>query len=327
MKPDPEKLGAVYYRSCLTWQGKHIYDQINEQLLQKVYSGRTAFTSSHPGEILDDCQAAYRAVRDDHPEYFFLGPPKEVSQCGRSGTLSYTILYPNEIIVRIREQLRKSIYRIVRGTAPLELIDREELVYRRIAQKLVYTDHHDIRDHNIVGPILSSSGVCEGYNALLILCYRRVGIPCIKIYGNNDSHCWTIAWINGTPVHCDITWDYSEEGIVRFNYFNLSDGQIATDHHGFAKDTVPECTSDEWNYFRVHGLCVDSFASLRTRLKSDLSNGGTLTLAHFLYTPPSGDYVKEIQRALTAEQINGVHKVYCYPGLHNIALIRDTNRP
>ena len=77
-----------------------------------------------------------------------------------------------------------------------------------IARKLSYNNHSDVRDHNIVGPILMSSGVCEGHNALLLLCFRRIGIPCIKVYGKTKTdgwHCWTIAWINGTPVHCDVT--------------------------------------------------------------------------------------------------------------------------
>lgn len=208
----PEKLGSEYYRGFLTQQGQEFYDCINAQFLRGDYSGKTTFSIRNPESSALDCFAAYKALKDDHPEYFYLGFQSEFTCVGRTGALEYPILYAPEIIDRIRQQMRKSIYRIVRGTANLRMIERETLVYERIAKKLAYFNHNDVRDHNIVGPILLSSGVCEGQNALL-LCFRRIGIPCIKVYGRSKTdsrHCWTIAWINGTPVHCDVTWDGME---------------------------------------------------------------------------------------------------------------------
>ncbi len=318
----PEKYGAEHYRSFLSKQARGLYDALNNQLMQRDYSGRTTFRISDPLSAADDCAAAYRAIKDDHPEYFFLGPPLEVLQREDWGTFRYLFLYSADIIERIREQLRKTIYRIVRGTAPLAQIDREELVYKRIAAKLVYSNHYDVRDHNIVGPVLASSGVCEGHNALLIMCYRRIGVPCIKVYGNDDSHCWSIAWINGTPVHCDVTWDGAEEGIVRFNYFNLSDEQISADHHSFAGGSVPECRSTEWNYYHYHRLCVDSHTGLQARLRSDVNKGNNPILLHFGYMPASGDYIEEIRTALSAEKIGGNFKVWSHPALRNYALVQ-----
>ena len=241
----PEKLGSEYYRGFLTRQGQAFYDRINAQLLRGDYSGKTTFSISNPETSASDCFAAYKAIRDDRPEFFFLGFQSEFTRRGRTGTLEYPILYAPEIIDRIRQQLRKKIFQIVRGTADLSMLEREALVYERIAKSIVYTNNGDVRDHSIVGPILLSAGVCDGQNALLLLCFRRIGIPCIKVYGRTKTggwHCWTIAWINGTPVHCDVTWDGTENGIVRFDYLNLSDDQISSDHYDFKCARVPECT-------------------------------------------------------------------------------------
>ena len=310
MKKVPEKQGSEYYRRLLSPQGKAFYDRIYAQLLRGNYSGETSFLINKRETATSDCFAAYKAIRDDHPEFFFLGFQSEFTCCGQMGTLKYPILYSADIIARIQQQMRKSIYRIVRGTAHLQVIDREALVYERIARKLSYNNHSDVRDHNIVGPILMSSGVCEGHNALLLLCFRRIGIPCIKVYGKTKTdgwHCWTIAWINGTPVHCDVTWDSSEDGIMRFDYFNLSDEQISCDHYEFKSAIVPECKSENWNYYRYNGLSVNSFKSLRSRIKSDSLAATLPILIHFNYCPPAGDYLKEVKKAFSAEQIYGKH--------------------
>lgn len=323
MRRVPEKLGTEYYRGLLTQQGRMFYDRINAQLLREDYSGKTEIPWVDPETAASDCFAAYKAVRDDHPEYFYLGFQSEFTRCGRSATLKYPILYSAENIGRIRRQLQKSIQRLVRGTAHLPMIERETVVYERIAKKLTYTNHGDVRDHNIVGPVLLSSGVCEGHNALLLLCFRQIGIPCIKVYGktkDGGAHCWAIAWIHGIPVHCDVTWESAQDGIVCFDYLNLPDDQIARDHYGFQSVRIPECTSRALGYYRYHGLCVDSFQDLRARLRADLSRNVSPVRIHFSYDPPSGDYLKEVQKAFSQERIRGNHRLYYHPCQKNLAL-------
>lgn len=323
MMKEPEKLGSEYYRGFLTRQGQAFYDRINAQLLRGDYSGKTTFPISNPEVSASDCFAAYKAIRDDHPEFFYLGFQSEFTRRGQTGTLEYPILYASEIIDRIRQQVRKSVCRTVRGTAHLQMIDREILVYERISKKLAYSNHSDVRDHNIVGPVLLSSGVCEGHNALLLLCFRRIGIPCIKVYGRTKTdgwHCWTIAWINGIPVHCDVTWDGTEEGIVRFDYLNLSDDQISSDHYDFKCARVPICTSETLSYYSHRGLYVHSYSDLKARLKKDSQRGISPMLIHFSYRPASGDCLKEAQRAFSEERISGNHRLYYHPTLKNLAV-------
>ncbi len=321
----PEKLGSEYYRGFLTRQGRAFYDRINAQLLRGDYSGKTTFSISNPETSASDCFAAYKAIRDDRPDFFFLGYQSEFTRRGRTGTLEYPILYAPEIVDRIRQQVRKRIYRIIRGTASLSVFERETLVYERIAKSIAYTNNGDVRDHSIVGPVLLSEGVCEGQNALLLLCFRRIGIPCIKVYGRTKTdgwHCWTIAWINGIPVHCDVTWDGTEEGIVRFDYLNLSDNQISGDHYDFKCARVPVCTSDALSYYSHRGLCVHSYNELKLLLKKASQKGISPILIHFRYCPSSGDYLDEVRKAVSAEEIYGSYKLCYHPGLKNLAVIK-----
>ena len=94
----PEKLGSEYYRGFLTRQGQAFYDRINAQLLRGDYSGKTTFSISNSETSASDCFAAYKAIRDDHPEFFYLGFQSEFTRRGWIGTLEYPILYTPEII-------------------------------------------------------------------------------------------------------------------------------------------------------------------------------------------------------------------------------------
>ena len=147
----PGKLGAEYYRGFLNRQGRDCYDHILEQLNKKDYSGVSSSVAIRDiSSAASDCFAAYKAVRDDHPEFFFLGFQSEFTRIGHKGILRYPILYSEDIIERVQYQVRKSVCQLVRGTAGLPVIEREILVYERIAKKLSYNNHGDVRDHNIL---------------------------------------------------------------------------------------------------------------------------------------------------------------------------------
>ncbi len=321
----PEKFGAEYYRSFLTKRGKSFYDRINRQLLEEDYSGKIVFNLSPGSSSSGDAFAAYKAIRDDHPEFFFLDHHSEFISSRNTGTLKYTVLYPPQEIRRIRLQLRKTIFRIVRGTAERPEEERERVVYERIAKKMSYTNHYDARDHNVVGPVLLSNGVCEGQNALLMLCLRRVGIPCIKVYGktkDGGSHCWTMAWVNGIPVHCDVTWDRAVEGCVRYNYLNLSDKQIGADHFDFSGERTPVSSSDRMSYYRYNGLCVRSSRDLDRQVAASDIGKDKAILLHFDYKPPKGDYIAEISGALNRNNIRDKVVIYTHESTNNFAIIK-----
>ncbi|MCD7738054.1 MAG: hypothetical protein LUH58_03305 [Lachnospiraceae bacterium] len=319
----PEKLGAEYYREFLTRQGKEVYDRVNAQLLEKDYSGTSTFLLSDPAAAAADCFAAYRALRDDHPEYFFLGLECRFSRLGSVGTMKYPILYSEENIGQIQLQLRKYIYQIVRGTAYMDDIEGETTVYERIAQRMTYENNNDMRDHNICGPVLFGSGVCEGQNALLLLCLRRIRVPCIKVCGRTDtdgSHCWAVAWIKGEPAHCDVTWEKSAEGNVWFDYLNLSDRQISANHYSFRSGRCPECRTGRFSYYQYHGLCVHSPAELYRMLRQQAASDMPLRI-HFEYRPLTGSLLNEIKSAFFFTGINAERTVYAHPDNGNVMII------
>lgn len=238
MAKAPEQLGAAWYRSFLTPQGKTFYDTLHAQLLWGDHSGRTVFTIKSPHTAARDCFAAYKALQEDHPEFFFLGLRLEFTSDGRNGVLRYPLLYTPSTIRRIQVQLRRCIAHTCTGLAHLDTLQREVSVYTRLARRMVYVNRNNISDHTVVAPVLTASGVCEGQTALLLLCLRHLGIPCVKISGKSKTgrgHCWALVWAGGTPLHCDLTWDAILGKGRRFRYLNRSDAEISSDHFAFPR--------------------------------------------------------------------------------------------
>ena len=247
MNGAPEKLGARFYRSQLGEKAAAAYDLLEAHCESKNYAPCVPLPV--PGCTFDDAFAAYCALQSDRPDFFWLGSSVRWLPGGR---LEMSVLYTPDEISRLSLLLRKYLCRLLRGTAGLPAVEAERLVYGRIAKRLHYIDHDDERDHNVVGPLLSASCVCEGANDLLLLCLRRLSIPCVKVSGRSARdrrHCWTIAWVDGEPAHCDVTWDLAPDGDVFFEYFNLSDRQIGRDHFGFESPALPRCTSEELGFY------------------------------------------------------------------------------
>lgn len=250
----PEDLGAFFYRGCLNKQSQRVYDNIYRQLLRKEYSGVTRFkvpAMEDAEKTVQDSFLAYRALKQDHPEFFFLGNDMHYTSCGSEAKLEYTILYSPETIARIQRVLEYKLEEYVRGTDKVSLLKKEKIIYKRIVNTVRYEKHSDYREHCCVGPILFGEGVCEGQSALLILCLRRAGIPAVVVHGKskrNRAHAWVICWMNGDPVHVDTTWE-SRRGL-RYSYFNLSDRQISRDHFDFQNDNLPKCEEECWNDWR-----------------------------------------------------------------------------
>ena len=163
--------------------------------------------------------------------------------------------------------------------------------------------------------------MCGGHNALLMLSLRAVGIRCIKVdgWGKNESHAWSIVWLGSETFHCDVTWDNAENGIVSFDYLNLSDRQISTNHSKFKEHYLPVCKIEQYYYHRYHGLCASSPSELGIMLKRTDFSRGPLRV-HLDYRIFGGVY-KEISKAFDAAAVYGRHTVYSNDDLNNALVI------
>lgn len=252
-------MSVTFYRDQLkSKQAKAFYDEICHSISYGNLGGIYPLKYTTRSTAMKDSFEAIRALRYDRPEFFFIGGASEAMIRNNRLVLMNKVLYTSEQIRQIRLHLEQALNEFTAGTAGLPDWDREKIVYERIIRYLTYIDHSiDDKpkdyDHNLVGPVLQASGVCEGFSCLLMLALRKAGIPCIRVsgFGKKEAHCWNIAWIDGCPAHLDLTWDsVNEQGDVGFFYFNLTDEQITRDHKITTKG-LPECL-DPTNGYHFH---------------------------------------------------------------------------
>lgn len=323
----PPLLGARFYYDCLSPQCKKIYDALFMQQLRQDFSGRLEFVPENPVCAASDVFESYKALRDDHPEFFWLGHQPELFRKGNAHILKYPVLYSAGQVVRIQRQLHNTIGEMTAGTKGLPVLERERIVYERIARKMHYKNNDDVRDHSAVGPaLMNGEGVCEGLNALLMLSLRMVRIPSVKIYGKMASgawHCWSIVWLGRYPTHLDVTWDIpiSGSGIVRYNYFNLSDRQISAKHLDFRGKNIPVCAEEGLSYYRQKGLCATSRETL-TRMLGRMKKTGAPVLAQLVYTSGKDELTKEIRAAIRAAGLSFRVQFYPCPGPQTVLIVK-----
>ncbi|MEZ0536607.1 transglutaminase domain-containing protein [Caldicellulosiruptoraceae bacterium PP1] len=84
------------------------------------------------------------------------------------------------------------------------------------------------------------TGVCGGYAEAFNILAQMAGIPSIVISGEaintrfSGPHAWNMVKVNNEVRYVDVTWDDplpdGGPGYVRYNYFLLTEEQIAKDH-------------------------------------------------------------------------------------------------
>ena len=244
---------------------------------------------------------------------------------GREGRLRMQILYTPAEIETLKTTFRQKMLPLMAGTADKSLVQREELIYSRLARQLRYQNTRSEQEHNLVGPMLASRGVCEGQNALLLYCLRRAGVTCVQVLGKGrtENHCWAMVWLNGEPVHCDVTWEKPGKGVMLYRYFNLTDEQIARDHSGFAGQNLPACCTETYSYYRLHGHSVCSLAELAGHLRSGAQRGG---MAYGQLQPSCTD--AQMSRAVNAalRGLPGCWNIYHVASLGAVALMKQAGR-
>ena len=274
---EPRALGRYFYRDRLAGQAVRFYDELDRQLARGDYHAEVPLRLENQDRAYRDAFDACKALRQDRPEYFFLGPEMSFFyRGGREGYMKLQMLYTPAEIEALKAPFQQRMLRLLAGTADLSPVQREELLYTRLARQLRYQNSGSARDHNLVGPMLASQGVCEGQNALLMYCLRRAGLACVQIRGKGrtQNHCWAMVWLNGEPVHCDLTWEKPGRGVLLYRYFNLTDEQIARDHSGFAGPGLPVCRTEAYSYYRLHGHSFRSLMELIGHLHREVRQNG-----------------------------------------------------
>lgn len=118
------------------------------------------------------------------------------------------------------------------GTLTMDMsqYERARAYYLWVCGSCVY-DHYgtDVESlsHTAYGALTTGRAVCDGYTGLYNLLLRLEGIDCYALF--NNEHIWTVATLDGTPYHIDVTWGDQSYGAV-LTYFAMTEEQSRAYH-------------------------------------------------------------------------------------------------
>ena len=256
--------GFRYARSTLSPQQQALYDQLVQGLEEQA-------------EVIEDLypdtemiQAAVQAIDRDYPEFFwFSGSGKiETALLGdRPIRASYRPVYLADRDRRseLQAQINAWEANCLAGLPPgASDYDTALYIYQYIIN---HADYQEVEGNAITHIMVDGKGLCGCYAKTAQYLLNRRGIDAAYISGEagGDTHAWNLIWPDGVPCWMDVTWgdpvfeggDPNEE--PAFEYFGITTADLLRNHTLDDTVPVPECVSQDYNYFRRNGLFFETY--------------------------------------------------------------------
>lgn len=114
-------------------------------------------------------------------------------------------------------------------TADMDEYARAEVYFRWVCDVCSYDYGADdaAPSHTAYGALVNGRAVCDGYTGLYNLMLRLEGIACRAQF--NADHIWTVAVLDGTEYHIDVTWG-DQSYRTDMSCFGMSEQQAYDKH-------------------------------------------------------------------------------------------------
>ena len=128
---------------------------------------------------------------------------------------------------------------------------KEKAIHDYIVKNVAYDESLSDTSHSAYAALYNKKAVCQGYALLAhkMLSEAGVSVRCVVGTGHGENHLWNLVCLDDKWYHLDCTWDDpapDTPGKIRYNYYNLSDQEMAADHIWTAGD-YPACSSSYYH--------------------------------------------------------------------------------
>lgn len=271
----PKHQYRYYYEKLPFWEQK---------VYQKMVAGFLGFQDSIPcgGCLVDRIEDIFNAIRLDIPELFYV----------TAITIEYTTLicdrcrvipeyrFEEDTVTGILDAMGEISVRLKLRTEGCSELEKEQAIHDLLASSVEYKDVDAPYSHEAPGALLYGIGVCEGISKAFKYLADRLRLQSVVVTGmgsdqdSEEPHAWNLCCIDGNFYHLDVTFDATiSSGCIRYDYFNLSDEEIASNHSW--THTLPSCPAG-MAYYSSLGLYFDSRTKLAQYLRSQPKDARTL---------------------------------------------------
>lgn len=262
---DLEGTAFEYHYSFLTNDEKKVYRTMVETF-------NNLETDNNIVTLDDDAmKRVAEAVRYDHPEIFY------VEQIGYThytlgGEIQRTALNvtysDTDDVIRSKQGLIDAKVRsILSGIGSgADDYEKTKYVYETVINMTDY-DTNAVENQNIVSVLLNGRSVCAGYTRTVQYLLNQMGVETAFVEGvdliKGEAHAWNLVKVNGQYYYIDATWGdtsyrnakgSSVDGGINYGYLNITSEELLRNHAIKSELIMPECRSNEDNYYVREGL-------------------------------------------------------------------------
>lgn len=262
----------LYFRSTLNANEQKAYDKMLEGFFD--FSDKI---SIH-GVNMDSIQTVFHKIKQDVPGLFFVENASfQYTPLTGAGSVlpkyRFDKAKANATLIALCTKCRD----VLQKAYSMPDIEKEKAIHDYLCNNVVYDYAFAESSFECVGPLLFGKGVCEGISRAAKMLFDFAGVKSLVVHGESNQqqgitnsssnlHAWNMVNINGEFYHLDITFDLTIQtfGVVRYDYFNLSDRGICVDHiiHSTA---LPACNREN-SYYRTHGMFMQTQKDFRDYL-------------------------------------------------------------
>lgn len=253
-------LGSRYYFTRLSDFEKKVYREIYDCWV----TGESAARIMLPGEgfTLPSGMELHQLVTyiiDENPHLFHLETSQfTYSRSGPQVTVMADNVYTPEEYQQIYEKLISQVEYIVEQAKQYPS-EYEKLLFLHdyLAENVTYDkggpDPQSQREsHTIVGSLLNSACVCDGYARAYRLLCDQLHLSCIvaigdsTAMGNEGPHAWNFVKLDNKVYHVDVTWDsfLAAENCPVTDYYFLRNDAVFSKEHAWEPSLYPPIYED-----------------------------------------------------------------------------------
>jgi hypothetical protein len=167
-------------------------------------------------------------------------------------TRDFTIIFnykkTKEEMIMMKNASEKKALEIINLiiTSGMSELQKERAIHDYIVNKARYDNANFLRgtvpveSYTDYGVLINGTAVCDGYAKAMYRLLNMAGVKTLYVTGTAGTggsfigHAWNIVQINDKYYHVDATWDdpvtTSGKDVLIYDYFNISDEQMAKDH-------------------------------------------------------------------------------------------------
>lgn len=263
----------AYYYQQLTKPERAAYDAM---LAAFAALAPTARVTRLPDRDLAD---VFARLKLDRPDIFYVKDyTYRFTDDADFVELRPVYLFEKGKLLTQKQALEARVRRLLAPAVGGTEAEREWFVHDFIVKNVRYDKLKKEYSHEVIGPLTTGVGVCEGIAKTVKLLCGELGLECIVVLSEADPasgvkyrHAWNLVRQNGQWYHLDATFDntLSQNSAPRCDYYNLSDAAAFRDHLPSIYP-LPVCGDGAGFYYRQQRLSLTKPEDADSRVRQAL---------------------------------------------------------